>query len=70
MTEIRASRAFNARLLKIGVEVFPVYGDDESGWCVDPGDLNAQMPAVGRYGSLDELFFALVNLNFGQEGKA
>jgi len=62
--------AVNARLLKVGLEVFPVYGDEASGWSVDPGDLYPQMPEWYRYQSLDELFFALVNLNFGPEGKA
>jgi len=62
--------AVNARLLKIGVEVFPVYGDEKSGWSVDPGDLYPQMPAWYRYQSLDELFFALVNLNCSPEGEA
>jgi hypothetical protein len=62
--------AVNARLLKVGLEVFPVYGDETSGWSVDPGDLYPQMPVWFRYRSIDELFFALVNLNFGPEGKA
>jgi hypothetical protein len=62
--------AVNARLLKVGLEVFPVYGDETSGWSVDPGDLYPQMPGWYRYQSIDELFFALVNLNFGPEGKA
>jgi hypothetical protein len=62
--------AVNARLLKVGLEVFPVYGDEASGWSVDPGDLYPQMPVWFRYRSIDELFFALVNLNFGPEGKA
>lgn len=60
----------HAQLMQIGVEVFPVYGDETSGFSVDPGDLYPQMPAWFRYGSLDELFFALVNLNVGPEGRA
>jgi len=62
--------AVNAQLMKIGLEVFPVYGDENSGFSVDPGDLYPQMPAWFRYSSLDELFFALVNLNIGPEGSA
>ena len=62
--------AVNARLLKVGLEVFPVYGDETSGWSVDPGDLYPQMPVWFRYQSLDELFFALVNLNNAPEGNA
>jgi len=62
--------AVNAQLLKIGLEVFPVYGDESSGFSVDPGDLYPQMPVWFRYRSIDELFFALVNLNVGPEGRA
>jgi hypothetical protein len=64
------SVAVNARLLKIGLEVFPVYGDEKSGWSMDPNDLYPQMPVWFRYRSLDELFFALVNLNISAEGQA
>ena len=70
MTHSHSEVAVNARLLKVGLEVFPVYGDEASGWSVDPGDLYPQMPMWFRYQSLDELFFALVNLNVGPEGQA
>jgi hypothetical protein len=70
MTHTQSEVAINARLLKIGLEVFPVYGDEKSGWSVDPGDLYPQMPIWFRYRSLDELFFALVNLNISPEGQA
>ncbi len=60
----------NAQLMKVGLEVFPVYGDETKGFSVDPGDLYPDIPRWVRYGSLDELFFALVNLNVGPEGKA
>jgi hypothetical protein len=56
--------------MKVGIEVFPVYGDESSGWSVDPVDLAPGQPAVFRYNSLDELFFALVNLNLSPEGQA
>jgi len=69
-TQAQSEVAVNARLLKIGLEVFPVYGDEQSGWSVDPGDLYPQVPIWFRYQSLDELFFALVNLNVGPEGQA
>ncbi len=58
-----------ARLVKIGAEVFPVYGDENSGWSLDLGDLYPLMPKY-RYRSFDELFFALVNLNVAPEGQA
>ena len=60
----------NARLLKVGLEVFPVYGDERSGWCMDPVDLAPHTPKWQRYDSLEELFFALVNLNVSPEGQA
>jgi hypothetical protein len=70
MINSRSEVSVNARLLKIGAEVFPVYGDDESGWSVDPGDLYPQAPTWRLYRSCDELFFALVNLHVGAEGQA
>ena len=69
-TQPQSEVAVNARLVKIGLEVFPVYGDEKSGFSVDPGDLYPQMPIWFRYRSLDELFFALVNLNISTEGQA
>jgi hypothetical protein len=62
--------AMKTQLLKIGLEVFPVYGNEKSGWSVDAGDLYPQIPVWYRYRSLDELFFALVNLNISPEGQA
>ena len=62
--------AVGARLLRVGAEVVPVYGDDESGWSVDPGDLYPQTPVAYRFRSVDELFFALVNMKVCPEGKA
>lgn len=58
------------RLLKVGLEVFPVYGDERSGWSMDPIDLTPETPKWLRYDSLDELFFALLNLNVAPEGQA
>lgn len=60
----------NTRLLKVGMEVFPVYGDERSGWSMDPIDLTPDTPKWLRYDSLDELFFALLNLNVMPEGRA
>ncbi len=70
MTYNQSEVAVKARLLKVGLEVFPVYGDETSGFSMDPGDLYPQMPVWFRYQSIDELFFALVNLNLSQEGQA
>jgi hypothetical protein len=60
----------STRLLKVGLEVFPVYGDERSGWSMDPIDLTPDTPKWLRYDSLDELFFALLNLNVTPEGQA
>jgi hypothetical protein len=68
--QVQSDVTVNAQLVKIGMEVFPVYGDETSGFSVDPGDLYPQMPMWFRYRSLDELFFALVNLNVSPEGQA
>ncbi|MGD0947701.1 MAG: hypothetical protein ABSA52_09735 [Candidatus Binatia bacterium] len=62
--------AVKTQLLQVGLEVFPVYGDEKTGWSVDAGDCYPQMPSWFRYRSLDELFFALVNLNISPEGQA
>ena len=69
-TRTQSEVAIKTQLLKIGVEVFPVYGDEKLGWSVDAGDLYPQIPAWFRYRSIDELFFALVNLNISPEGRA
>ena len=63
-------RPINAQLLKVGLEVFPVYGDERTGWSMDPIDLGPNTPKAHRYDSLEELFFALVNLNVSPEGTA
>jgi hypothetical protein len=57
-------------LLQVGLEVFPVYGDERSGWSMDPVDFAPEAPRWLRYDSLEELFFALINLNVGPEGRA
>jgi hypothetical protein len=66
----RSIEPVNTRLLKVGMEVFPVYGDERSGWRMDPVDLTPDTPKWLRYDSLDELFFALLNLNVTPEGQA
>ena len=52
--------------LRVGSEVFPVFGDEVRGWSPradDFPDADASSPYV--YTSLEELFFALVNLCAG-----
>ena len=55
--------------LRVGGDVFPVYGDELRGWSPRADDFDALVacsPYV--YASLDELFFALVNLCTGTAG--
>ncbi len=49
--------------LRVGGQVFPVYGDAVRGWSLRADDFR-DPPTVSPYlyASLDELFFALVNL--------
>ena len=70
MTHTYVPAPVNAQLMKVGLEIFPVYGDEASGWSVDPVDLAPDKPEGFRYRSLDELFFALVNFNLSPEGQA
>lgn len=60
----------DAALLQIGGEVFPVYGSDAKGWSTIASDIGAEVPPGALYGSIDELFFALANLNACKEGLA
>jgi hypothetical protein len=53
--------------LRVGAGVYPVYGDDVRGWSPRADDfqgLGGSSPWV--YESIDELFFALVNLCVSQ----
>ena len=70
MSQAHARVILDQRLVKIGSEVFAVYGDDVSGWSTDPKDLSPRVPMEFRYRTFAELFFALVNMNFTCEGKA
>jgi len=68
---VNGEQASTRTFLRIGLEVFPVYGDDVRGWSPRAGDfrgLAACSPSV--YASVDELFFALVNLCTGPRGDA
>ena len=57
--------------LRVGREVFPVYGDPLRGWSPTADDFRDALLSVPfAYGSLDELFFALVNLCVGPGGEA
>jgi hypothetical protein len=67
MERPRSEAAVHACLVLVGSELVPVYGDDQSGWSFEPG---IQMLRLPIYRTLDELFFALVNLNLSTEGSA
>lgn len=62
--------AIPTTLLRVGLEVFPVYGDETSGFSMDADDFLPTVSRNVRYRSIDELFFALVNLNCAEEGTA
>lgn len=66
----RQPGVMRAQLLRVGNEVFPVYGDERWGFTIDLGDFCCDSPEAGRYQSLEELYFALVNLHSAVEGKA
>jgi hypothetical protein len=66
-----SARGAGRTYLRVGGDVFPVYGDDLRGWSTradDFRDFTVSSPYV--YASLDELFFALVNLCAGPRGDA
>lgn len=68
--QTRAQSGVSTRLLKVGMEIFPVYGDESTGWSMNAEDFLPSFGARFRYESLDELFFALLNLNMSEEGCA
>ena len=57
-------------LVEIGGEIIVVYGNDQLGWSMDRGDLCFDGAKPFRYRSLEELWFALVNLSLSPEGRA
>ena len=62
---VTASRTY----LRIGAAVYPVYGDDLRGWSLRPQDFGSVLATTPWvYGSIDELFFALVNLSTQTRG--
>lgn len=55
-------RASTRTWLRVGGGVYPVYGDDLRGWSTEAGDVRGGGAPGFVYASLDEVFFALVNL--------
>jgi len=60
----------SANLMQIGLEVVRVYGSEKTGYSMNDDDLRRAVPDECLYKSMDELYFALVNLNVGPEGRA
>lgn len=57
--------------LRIGTEVFPVYGDVWRGFSPVAADLrDLGVESLYVYASLDELYFALVNLCVARGGES
>jgi hypothetical protein len=67
---LRPERATaNTWLLQVGSEVYPVYGSVDVGWSVERIDSQDVDSTPYRYGSLEELFFALVNFSVCEVGE-
>ena len=67
MTDSRSGRSVKVSLLRVGLEVIPVCGDDHLGWSIDSGLQTSPMPI---YRTLEELYFALLNMQLSTEGSA
>ena len=71
LLRLSGEEAAGRTFLRIGGEVFPVYGDDVRGWSPRAGDFHGlALCTPYLYASVDELFFALVNLCTGPRGEA
>jgi hypothetical protein len=67
--EVARERPTKRTYLRVGGDVFPVYGDDVRGWSPRAADFRGLATcAPFVYASVDELFFALVNLCVGPRG--
>ena len=60
----------NTRYLKVGEEMFAVYGDPDSGWSLQQDDLQSGAGKCHRYRSIEELYFVLANLSVSPCGSA
>jgi hypothetical protein len=58
----------NAFTVRIAGATLPVFGSTENGWDISFSD--DQRPNRYRYGNLDELAFALINLSVADDGNA
>jgi len=58
----------NAFTVRIAGATLPVFGSTKNGWDISFAD--DQRPTRYRYGNLDELAFALINLSVANDGNA
>jgi hypothetical protein len=63
MSQQRFDTVPDTYVLRIGHDLYPIYGHDACGWSIDRRDLSQPTTTQFRYDSLDEIFFALVNLH-------
>lgn len=71
MTATAVERGAGRRTyLRIGVQLFPVYGDAMRGFSPVAQDVRSQAISAYRYASVDELYFALVNLCMARGGES
>ena len=56
--------------LQVGSDLYPVVGDEIHGWNIDDSDFSVRARGPGQYATLDELYFALLNLGVCGEGSA
>lgn len=64
----------NDFVVHVGSESLPIAGSVEAGWSIATDEMLA-LSAIGgagdyRYGTLDELLFALINLSLVSDGEA
>ena len=67
MTRSRWNTPVRASFLQVGTEIIPVFGDNESGWSLESG---IEMERVPIYRTVDELYFALINMQISTGGDA
>lgn len=70
LVELPDLKPINTMLMRVGVEVFAVYGDRSCGFSAYIEDFYPNVPQEWRYQTEEELFFALANFNICPEGIA
>jgi len=75
MLRTQLAKLGNEFVVHVGSESLPIAGSIESGWSIAAGDVLALTSSTGgrgdyRYGTLDELLFALINLSLVSDAEA